>query len=308
MAEEVASEKESFLKKLGVGAWIGIAVAALVIGVIVGHFALGGGGAGGTLGKTSLTEAELNATVATYVYGGKSQTITAREVLEQSTTLDAAKNDEGNYAVPAADAILTVARNKVIIAEADSRNITVSDEELSKYAEETLGSSDIASIASSYSMDEEMVKTLLRQSCQMSKLRSEVVTAETPEAPEAPTAPEVATTDADGNALSDEAAAAAKEEANKKETAEYAQYIAKLAGDEWDESAGKFKSASGPYATALTDYKVTKDAASYEAAQAAYYVAYQAYSTAQSEVSTQWTDFVNGLLSKSSISISTLIS
>lgn len=305
MAEE-ASGKGKSLQNLGTGVWIGIAVAALIVGVLVGKFLLGGG-VGATLGKTTLTESELSTVVGTYAYNGGSQSITAREVIEQNSTLESAKDADGNYAVPSADTVLSVARNKIIVAEADKRGITVSDEDLAKYAEETLGSSDFASIATSYSMDEETVKQLLRQSALMSKLRDEVVEAKDVEMPEAPTAPEVPTTDENGEQLSAEAAADAQKAANAENKKEYADYIIKLAGDEWNAKDGKWASEDGPYATALKDYKVTKDGATYEAAQAAYYVAYQDYSTAQSDSSTQWTDFVNNLLANASIDISTLV-
>ena len=308
MAEEVTNEsREGALLNLSMGAWIGIAVAALVVGILLGRFALGGGAAG-ALNKATLTEAELNTVVGTYTYNGKSNSLTARQVIEQNSTLDSAKDADGNYKMPSADNVLSVARNMVIASEADARGITVSDDDLSSYAEDTLGTSDFASIATSYGMDEETVKALLRQSAQMSKLRDEVVsTDDAGEAPEAPKTPEVPTKDEEGNDLSEEAKTAAQEEANKAVTKEYADYIIKLAGDEWDAEAGKFKSEDGPYATALADYEVKKDGASYEAAQAAYYVAYQDYSTKQSEISTQWTDFVNGLLGNSSISISTMV-
>ena len=47
MAEEITNEepKKGFdIKNLGMGAWIGIAIAALVVGVLIGHFAMGGAG------------------------------------------------------------------------------------------------------------------------------------------------------------------------------------------------------------------------------------------------------------------------
>lgn len=306
MSEEMAEGKKSL--NLSMGAWIGIAVCALVVGILIGHFALAGGAASGaSLGKTTLTEAELDTAIGSYTYNGKTESITAREVIEQSSSLDSAKDADGNYAVPTADTVLTVARNKIIAAEAASRGITIADEDLSSYAEETLGTSDIDSIASSYGMDAETVTELLRQSAQMTKLRDEVVGTDATEAPEAPSIPEYATTDADGNSLPTEETQANQEKAYAEPKAEYAEYIIALAGDEWDAEKGTWAAEDGQYATALAEYEVTKDAASYDAAQAAYYVAYQNYSTAQSEVSTQWTEFVNGMLSNSTIAISTLI-
>lgn len=308
MAEEISTEsKKGFdLKNLSMSAWIGIAVATLVIGVLIGHFAIGGGAAGAALGKTSLTESELDTALGTYTYNGSSTVITAREVIEANSSLSSAADAEGNYTVPAADSVLSYARNKIIASAAQNEGVTVSDEDLAAYAEKTLGSSDYASIASQYGMEEQQVKDLLMQNAQMNGLRDKVVTTDAGEAPEAPEAPEAKTTDDEGNELDDEAKQAAQDEANKKSEKKYADYILSLAGDEWDAEAGKWKAEDGPYATALADYEVTKDGASYEAAQAAYYVAYQDYSTKQSEISTQWTDYVNGLLGSATITINSL--
>ena len=308
MAEDLTNDKteagkSSGLAGLGVGAWIGIAVATLVIGLLIGFFALGGGSAGGSLNKTTLAESELDTAVASYSYNGKSTNVTAREVIEQNGSLDSAKDDEGNYAVPSADNVLSYARNKIIAAEADAKGIEISDDDLTAYAEEMLGSSDFESIATSYSMDVDTVKELLRGSAKMNKLREQIVGGEDGgTAPESPTAPEVKTEEGQ----SDEEKQAAQDAANNAPTKEYADYIIKLAGDEWDKDKGKFKSEDGPYATALAEYEVKKDGASYNAAQAAYYVAYQEYSTKQTEVSEKWTDYVNELLGNSSIDIFTL--
>lgn len=309
MAEEIANDqsKKGFdIKSLPMSAWIGIAVAALVIGVLIGHFALGGG-AGSAINKTKLSESELNTVVGAYSYNGQSHEITAKEVIEESSSLDSAKDEEGNYSVPSADTVVTYARNKIIASAAEGEGVTVSDEELSKYAEETLGSTDYASIATSYGMSEDQIKSLLMQSAQMNALRDKVVGTDAGEAPEAPEAPEAKTTDDEGNELDDEAKQAAQDEANKAMDKKYAEYIIKLAGDEWDAKNNKWKAEDGSYATALKDYEVKSDGASYEAAQAAYYVAYQDYSTKQSEISEKWTEYVNGLLGSASMSLSSLI-
>ena len=312
MAEEVTNsqnqgeEKGSLLKGLGVGAWAAIAVVALVVGLLVGHFAVGGSAAGGSLDKSTLTESELDTVVGAYTYNGNSANITARAVLEQSGSIDASKDDDGNYSVPSADTVLSYARNAIIEAEADGRGIEITDDDLSAYAEEMLGASDFESIATTYGMDEATVKEVLRGSAKMNKLRDEIVGKDDGgEAPEAPTAPEVEAP-AEGEEKSDEEKQAAQEAANDAPKKEYYDYIVGLAGDEWDAEKGAWKSDDGEYATALADYKVTKDGASYNAAQAAYYVAYQKYSTKQTEISEKWTDYVNGLLGNSAIQIYTL--
>lgn len=304
--------KPSGIQSLGMGAWIGIACAALVLGILVGKFLLGGGAAGsGALGgKLAVSEAELDTPIATYTYGGATSQITAREVILQNSSLEASVDADGNYSLPSADTVLSVARNSIIKKEAENRGITVSDEELAAYAEETLGSSDYASIATSYSMEEEAVKELLTNSCLMSKLRDEVIEADTSATmPDAPTAPESTTetqTQINPDTGEEEQVEVAVDN-SAQPSAEYAAYIIGLAGDEWNAETGTWASPDGPYATALSGYEVTADSATYEAAQAAYYVAYQQYSESQSAVSTQWSDFVNGLLSNASIQISTLI-
>ncbi len=308
MAEEVTSEKKAAGEgglNLSKNAWIGIAAAALVIGLLIGHFLLGGLG-GGALKKSTVSEGELDKPIATYSYNGASKNVSTREVIQQSGSLDSAKKEDGNYDIPSADSILSFARNQIISAEADSKGIQVSDDDLAKYAEEMLGSSDFASVATSYNMDEETVKSLLRDSAKMSKLREQVLgETDAGQAPEAPKEPEVkGEVGEDGKEAepTEEAREAAKKEPKK----EYADYIIKLAGDEWDAEKGAWKSEDGPYATALADYEVKKDAATYEAANAAYYVAYQQYSEKQSEVSQKWTDYVNELMGNSTIQILTL--
>ena len=226
--------------------------------------------------------------MATYSYAGTNGTVTVRDVITSSGTLDGAKDDKGNYKIPSADEALSFARSAIIEKEAEKRNISVSDDDIKSYASEMLGSDDLDSIASSYGMDADTAKKLIKQSAMMKKLREQVVTES--DAGEAPTAP-----------------TEAAEDQKQVPKPEYAQYIIKLAGSEWDSANNKWASTDGPYATALKDYTVTNDGATYEAAQAAYYVAYQDYSTKQSSVSTQWTDFVNGLLSNASIQLSTLV-
>lgn len=268
--------------------WAGIAVACAIVGILIGKFLLGGVSGSALAGKTKVSESELNSAFATYTYAGATNTISIRDVITSSSSLDAAKNEDGTYNVPAADSALSVARSAIIEKEAEKRGLSVSDDDIASYAKEMLGTEDIESIASSYGMDADTAKNLIKQSAMMKKLRDEVVSSgDAGEAPTAPTTP--------------------AEDQKQTPTAEYAQYIIKLAGDEWDAANNKWASTDGPYATALASYTVSNDAATYEAAQAAYYVAYQDYSTKQSAVSTEWTDFVNGLLANATISLSSLV-
>ena len=247
-------------RSLGTPVWIAICAVALVVGVLCGHFLLSNG-SGAASGKTTLSESDLDSTIATYTYDGSSHAITAREVLQQNGSLENQANSDGSYNVPSADDILSYARNKVVLAEAESQNITVTDDDVSSYAQSTLGTDDFATIGSNYGLDEDATKSLLHDAAVIKKLRDSVITTTVPDQPTAPTAP------SDGN--------------EDTASADYAQYIINLAGDEWD-------------------------SATYAAAEQAYYVAYSNYSTAASQASSEWTTYVNGLLSKTSIQINSL--
>ena len=317
---DVATAAKGFALKTPV--WIALAIAALVIGLLVGIFAFGGAGAakGGSFGgKTAVAESDLDKPIATYTYKGKSHTLTVREVIQQQTSLVAAKDASGNYALPSADAVLSAARNEVIIATAEEKGISATDEEVAAFAKETVGSGDYASIAANYNMEESAVKELLRNSCLMNKLRESVVgstasTATMPQAPPEPTAKASSSSSANGdeddyNYYGEEESDDEGTETPDKDvlTEEYARYIIALAGDEWDASADKWASTDGPYASALAKYDISSKGASYEAASVAYSVAYQLYTEEASLGSTAWNDFVNESLSNSTIDVYTLI-
>jgi hypothetical protein len=266
-----------------------IGVAALVIGLLIGKFAMAGLSFGGSVsGKTTISEGELDSSVGSYTYGGQSYGISARDAIQATASLDSVKQDDGSYTVPSADSVLSVARNQILAKEVAAKGISVSDDDVTSYAETTLGSSDYSSIASQYSMTEDQVKELLKQSCGVKKLYDTVVTTTTGTAPTAPTTP------ASG--------------AEDTPTAEYGAYIINLLGDEWDSNTGTWARTDGSYYAALSGETFSADSATYAQAQKAYYVAYQQYSQTSSSASTQWTSYVNGLLSNASISINSLVS
>ena len=276
--------------------WIALTVVVLLVGIGCGigcAYFLRQGSAGIVLGdsvagKTSLTEADLDKPMGSYNYAGSSYSITARQVIESSSSLDAAKKDDQTYKVPSADNVISVARNQIFSKICDDKNITVSDEEVSEFAQKMVGTSDFSTIASKYGMGEDSIKTQITAAARLSKLRSETVKAKLPVQPTAPTAP------SDGN--------------NNAENGDYATYIIGLAGDEWDSSTGSWKSSDSAYATALADYKITNESASYAAAQAAYYVATQQYRAEANAYSSEWNGYLNEELCKANLTLSTLVS
>jgi len=283
----MAKNQKSVKKSASTVVTLVLSVCCLVAGLLIGRFVLGTPTAANPLNRVTITAGELETVVGTYTYGGETHAITAREVIEDSSSLAAVVREDGTYEMPTADAILGYARNAIIMSEAESRGITVTDEDVSAYALEVLGTDDYATIASTYGISEDVAKRMLSESAMMKQLRDQVL-ADTGvgEEPAAPTVPE------DGN----------KDVASK----EYADYVIALLGDEWDAENNTWARTDGTYYATLQTYPISNEEASYEAAEQAYYIAYTAYAMTASNASQEWTNFVNGLLGSASIEIATL--
>lgn len=284
-----APAKASLLSRLGTGAWLGISAACLVAGLLLGHFVIGGSASGADFaGKTTVAEAELDNTLATYTLNGQSHTLSVREVMESAGTLDDFLSEDGTYKLPSSETAVNAARTAILNSEVELRGIEVSADEVAAYAEQNLGTSDFEAIGQTYGMDAAAVEKLITDNCRINALREQVIGTDLPVAPEAP--------------------ATAEEGKEDEVTKEYADYIIALAGDEWDAEKGAWVDEASPYATALDGADFSKDGASYNAALSAYYVAYQVYNEQSATLSQQWTDFLNGLLSSASIQVGTLVS
>ena len=209
-----------------------------------------------------------------------------RSAIESEYSLESAQNSDGTYSVPSAETIISTVRNNILVSEAESRGIEVSDDEMDQFAESMLGSSDYATLATQYGVTEDQAKEIVRERALIQKLYSQVVPeASTATAPTEPTAPENGDTSTS--------------------SAEYAQYIIDLAGDEWDSENNTWASTDGSYYLALGD-AFTGDTAMpraihFNTISTAYYVAYQEYSNQMSGYTTTWTDFANGLFANANI-------
>ncbi len=264
-----------------------VGVCCLVAGLLVGRFMLAPRDASNPLNSVTLSAAELDTVVATYTYGGERHEITAREVIEDGSSLEMALNADGTYAMPSADAVLGYARNAIVLSEAQARDITVTDEDISAYAMEVLGTDDYTTIASAYGYTEDTVRRMLGESAVMKGLRDQVLAeVGVGEAPTAPEEPE------DGN----------RDTASQ----EYADYVIALLGDEWDAENNTWARTDGAYYATLQTFPISNEEATYEAAEQAFFIAYQDYAAASSNASQEWTNYVNGLLSSASIEIATL--
>lgn len=264
---------------------IAVAVIAVIVAAVIGYFVGSGGFSQANAGATAstLTEDQLDTVVASWTYKGASSDITARQLIESQYSLDAVKNDDGTYPTPTADAALSYVRNQILLSEADSRGITVSEDEMTEFAEERIGSSDYASLAEQYNLSEDQAKEVVRQQATMQKLYDQVVPATTASVPTAPTEPE----DGDTSTRSQD----------------YATYIIGLAGDEWDAEANTWASEDGAFYQALSGTDFTADSASYEEALTAYYTAYQQYAQQSNEASATWTEFENALFAEADVNL-----
>lgn len=231
-----------------------------------------------------LTSQQLDDVVGTYRFKGKTYSITARDAILGSVSLDSMALDDGTYRAPSADMILACARNEILVLMVEEAGVTVSSEEVAAYARQTVGSDDIATVAALYGMEEDQAREIMRQAAAVAKLRESVVT-------DSSTAPQPPQEPSDGNA----------EVGN----ALYASYIIGLLGANWDASTNTWANMDNEYYRALSDAVFSHDSANYEAAQIAYNVALRLYEESRGG-SDAWTDYVNGYLNEAAISITTL--
>ncbi len=284
--KDVEKEASSEGRALSTRAWVVITAVALALGVAAGHFLLGGVGTISLNGRMTLSAGELDSTVATYTIDGRTARVTAREVLEESSgDAELAANEDGTYDVPSASDVLTYAQNQIILADADARGLTATDDEIDEFISSSLGT-DLSTLATSWGIDEDAARSVVADAVTMRKLQDEVATTELPEQPTAPTEP--------------------AEGAEDEPTAEYAQYVIGLLGDEWDADANDWARTDGTYYATLSGYEISNDAATYAAASAAYSVASSVYEEAYNQVSEELSAYTDALLSKATIQIGSL--
>ena len=268
-----------------------IALVALAAGVVVGIFAyplLPLPGTPASLpGRTTVTEDELGTPLGSYAYDGEVTQVTVREAIEETQSLATAKNDDGTYDIPSADAVLSVARNHFLLLEAESRGVVASDDEVTAYVRNTWGTDDFAALASSYHMSEDQVREFMKRAATLRKLRDEVVTTVALGEPQPPTEPE--------EGMEDYA------------TQAYAEYILGLVGDEWDVNANWWAREDGPFRSQLINFSISNEAATYEAAQAAYFVARSQYAAVERQIAEEWSTYVNQILSEVTVELGTLV-
>ncbi|AEB06557.1 hypothetical protein Corgl_0439 [Coriobacterium glomerans PW2] len=258
-----------------------IAAAVLVVIVCgVALFALGGGFAPHGIRKPTFGEDQLATVVASYTYEGQHHVITARDAIEGQASVDMSKNEEGTYTTPSVESILDEVRSKILTDVASERGLSVSDNEMTDYAQTKIGVSDYSTIASRFKVSEDQAKKIVKDQALIQKLYAQVV-GDSAAGASMPLPP-------------DEPPGGKGDAASKG----YADYIIKLLGKEWDAAKGTWADETGPLHAVLKDQHFTSDSATYDQAMAVYYVAYQQYSESNSKATSAWSDFQNDLFSK----------
>ncbi len=307
MAEEVkgahhcaksdASKKDSgckcFFAKNKYAGYGTVGAICLIIGLLIGTFFLGGPSSG--LGVSTVPESGLDQTIATYKYNGK-HNITIRELMEAYSTVDMFKTTdaEGNevYRVPSSDSVISYVRTQVLDKLADSKGISISDEELAEAIKTTYnveGDENIDALAKQFGVDTAKFKSLMSQQLKGEKLIKSYMGDEKdlPVAPEQPKAP--------------------AKEAEKTATEEYAQYILNVVGPAWDAAAGKWADDESPYAKTLTgEMAFDGKKATFSQASIVYSIASQTYQEAVAKSQMKAFDEINKAMSSTSVTIRTI--
>jgi hypothetical protein len=254
-----------------------------VAGVLVTRAWLAGSGWPSQPVSATLTASELSTVVGSYRYNGEYRTVTAKEVLASATGLEAAQLSDGTYEAPTADMVLAYVRNLILNDMVADYGIQVSDAEVSAYAFDVFGTSDMQAIAASLGSTVDAARQAVTEAAAVHALRLQL--AGSSAAPAEPVYP------ADGNT----------EVAN----AAYADYIIGLLGSHWDATYQTWADTDNAYYPVLSNLTFAAGSANYEAALAAYGVAVQL--NQESDTSLQlWTDAVNAYLENASITVGTL--
>lgn len=265
-------------------ALIGLAV-GLLVALGLARFVFGLGSVRLDPIAPTLSEAELSEVVGAYSYDGESFDITARDAITGTQALSYSLNADGTYDAPSSDMVLSYARNQVLAKLVADAGISVSDEEVTAYMQQLLGTTDLTQAAALLHMDADQASDALTAACGVSKLKQTVCPAGV-EAIPAPSWPE------DGN--------------TELGHPEYADYIISLLGADWDAVTMSWANTDNPYYAALKDAVFAQGSASYEAAMLAYDVAVQQAGGAAADSSVAWTDYVNEYLDKAAIAVYTL--
>lgn len=231
--------------------------------------------------------ARTTTTVATWTYDGKSHDVSIQDVLDYTGAEGSYASDDGlTYDVPSAETTLALVRTEALAQAAEDEGIDVSDDDVDAYVTDTMGYDSVDDAADEYGMDADTLREQVRRGLMVQRLQDSKVDSSALDdatVPDPPTAPD----DGDVSTAS----------------AEYRDYILDLVGDAYDASTGTWADPEGTYALALSQYDLSGGTATYEAAEAAYAAALSLSQDAYSTSDDAWTDYVNGVLSRVTVTL-----
>lgn len=290
------SDKPSIIsKQFSFKKVVGFSVATLAAGLLIGGLVCGGIPQKMISGKTSLTEQDLSAVVATYTYNGKKTTVTAEDVMKATSGLNSMKTGDNEYKIPSTEDTIMYARNNVLVQIAKDRGIKVEDPDIEQYASTNLGTNDMETLATNFGMSLDDLKNVVRDSVYVQKLYDEVTKVDTSAADEV----EPPTPPTDENASPDD------------KNADYGKYVADTLGDLWNSDEDTWAKTEGEVYDRLKDEGLSSKEASYNQAQAVYSAVVAAKTAEATEAddkspSDKWSDFMTETFSNTSFSIGEL--
>ena len=240
-------------------------------------------------GKATVAESELDSVLGSYTTAkdGETVEVTVREALMEEGGLEAARNRDGSYSVPAADTVLAIARDRLLEREAASRGLAATDRDALEYAKTYLGCESAEEVAETYGMDVEQARASMKRSATIGLLRDAVVTTSPIEEPVPPEEP--------------------PEGGEDVYLGEYGVYVTGLLGDAWDATANMWATEEGPFREGLRDYTISNDGATYSAALAAYQIAQEICAQRNADIAAEWTTYVNVVLSDVTVELNSLV-
>lgn len=257
---------------------VACSAAALVVGLLIGKFALGTNlGNMTATNSTSVSPQQSGEIIANYTYDGETHNVTLEDMFAYNNSASKA-NDDGSYDMPTTEEILNYARKQIIAEAAAKKNISVSEQEKLDYIKDQYGTETMEDLAANMGRTTEQTDQLVTEKLVQNKLFEDVAGKMT-EFPAYPEPPED------------------KNEEAKNDT--YAKYITDTVGDEFVD--GKWVDKEGDFAKALPDFD--GKSASYRDAT----MTYQILDNRANEQMKKLLDFENETLEKCAITISTLI-
>ena len=267
-------------------ALVGAAAAVVVLAVALGPRLAGRATAAGSAAVDA--GARATTTVATWSYEGRTHDVTLQDVLDYTGSEGSYASADGtSYNVPSAETTLAYVRTEALAQVADDEGIEVTDDDVDSYVTDSMGFDTVDAAAEEYGMDADALRAQVRRGLKVQRLQDAKVDSSSLDAaavPDPPTAPD----DGDVSTAS----------------TDYRDYVLNVVGDAYDASTNTWADPEGTYALALSQYDLSGDTATYEAAGAAYAAALSSSQEAYSTVDGAWTDYVNGVLSKVTVTLS----